>query len=483
MHKNFLNFWKSKHYMNVFAILTAINGVGISAILLANYNYVDDMERVACGIKTWGLFSRYVDDFLSGIIHADNYLTDISPLPQLIAILVMALAGTILLYEVSDEEKISWWQIIAVVPLALSPYFLNCFSYKYDAPYMAISVLAGIFPILFHKEKPWIYVIASALGIIIVCTTYQASTGVFPMLVILLFLRKWNRKEADTFKFVLWSTIGYCIGMVIFLLFIMNPVDTYVSTSVAKPNALLGNIIEKWQTYIHYLKTDFKKEWLIYMIIIMLSFIVMSVWNSKQKKWLSLIMTGFATGGMIFFWFGLYPFLEEPQFSPRAMYGIGIFLAMVGVSATSYKKNAIIGKCVAVMLSWSFFVFSFTYGNALSVQKEYTNFRVEAAIDDIKELSAVKNGNAIVQINGSMDLSPILQNQPQDYLILNRLVPVTFCEKWYWGGTHFYYYYGLKDKVSMNMDYDWEVEDFSLYKENVYHDILVNENRIMIRLK
>lgn len=483
MEKHFLTFWKNKGNLKIFAILAAIYGVGISAVLLANFNYVDDMERVSCGTKSWGFFSRYIDDFLSGFIHADSYLTDISPLPQLIAVAIMALAGVILLYELSDEPNVSVWQIIAVVPLALSPYFLNCLSYKYDAPYMALSVLAGIFPVLFHKEKPWLYILSAVLGIIVVCTTYQASTGIFPMLVILMFLRKWNRKEEGVWKFLLCSVIGYVVGMLIFLLFIMNPVDTYVATTVPGPTEFVGNLIEKWQNYIHYLKTDFKKEWLIYVILIMISFMVMAVWNSKQQKWLSCILTALSVGGMIFFWFGLYPFLEEPQYSPRAMYGIGVFVAMIGVSATSYRKKAIVGKCAAVLLAWSFFVFSFTYGNALNEQKEYTDFRIEVAIDDMKDVSAFEEGKVIVQITGSIGLAPALRNHPQDYLILNRLVPINFCQKWYWGSTQMYYFYGLKDRIDMHNDCDWDENEFTVYKDNVYQTTLVDGNRVMIQLK
>lgn len=42
--------------------------------------------------------------------------------------------------------------IAAVVPLGLSPWFLECFSYKFDSPYMALSVLASVIPFIFGRR-------------------------------------------------------------------------------------------------------------------------------------------------------------------------------------------------------------------------------------------------------------------------------------------------------------------------------------------
>lgn len=69
-----------------FALLTGIYLVGISAILRANVNYVDDIGRVADGYRGWENFSRFISNGLSTLMHTDNYITDISPMTQLLAI-------------------------------------------------------------------------------------------------------------------------------------------------------------------------------------------------------------------------------------------------------------------------------------------------------------------------------------------------------------------------------------------------------------
>ena len=83
-----------KPYIYIFIILT----ICITALIRADFNYIDDLGRVAEGYRGWNKFSRYTSTFLSSFIHTSKYLTDISPLPQLLAVGIMSFAGVIILY-------------------------------------------------------------------------------------------------------------------------------------------------------------------------------------------------------------------------------------------------------------------------------------------------------------------------------------------------------------------------------------------------
>jgi hypothetical protein len=69
--------------------------VGISAILLSNVHYADDIARTNLGYAGWSGFSRYSSTILAHGIHADNYLTNIAPLPQILAALILAISSVI----------------------------------------------------------------------------------------------------------------------------------------------------------------------------------------------------------------------------------------------------------------------------------------------------------------------------------------------------------------------------------------------------
>jgi len=204
-------FAKYNFLLKPFICIFIIFAIAISGILRADFNYVDDLGRIAEGYKKWDNFSRYVSCFLSSFIHTSEYLTDISPLPQLLAVCIMAISAVIMLFVYKGEKKFSFWDILAIIPLGLSPYFLECLSYKYDAPYMAISIFTSIFPLLFRKRNKILYSFIIIINTLIMCMTYQASSGIFLMFILLIFLKDWNNNEdsKENFKFLLISSTSF----------------------------------------------------------------------------------------------------------------------------------------------------------------------------------------------------------------------------------------------------------------------------------
>lgn len=465
-----------------FICISIIFAIAISSIIRADFNYIDDLRRVAQGYIGWAGFSRFLSEFFAKIIHTSTYLTDISPLPQLIAVLVMALSAIIILYVYKKQKNFSVWDIIAIIPLGLSPYFLECFSYKYDAPYMAISVLASVFPLLFRKKKMLIYSITIILSTLVMCMTYQASSGIFLMIVLLLCLKSWNDGEEikEIFKFLIISVINYLVGLLIFKTFIMIPTDTYVSNSIFALNQMIPGVLQNLRKYISIVLIDFKKEWLIIIAIMAISFIYVLVRDSKQKKYIAFIVTVIVLLAMLVLSFGMYLVLEEPLFAPRGMYGFGVFIALMGIVISTSKK-VYPAKIVVLSLSWIFVVFSFTYGNALKVQDEYTDFRVNLVIQDLNNLEMFANNEAkYVEILGTIGQAPVLKNMEQDYQILNKLVPIQFRENWTWGTYYFYNYFDLRYvKKIQGLD----PTRLPILKDTMYHTIKGNHSRILIELK
>lgn len=138
-----LNFSKGQSFIILFLSFF----VALSSLIRGNVGYGDDIART---VKGYGLnvYSRIGSEYLSNIVHTDSFLADISPLSQLIAIAVIAFSCILLLKAISGKNNFSVWQIAAVLPLGINPFFLECLSFKFDSPYMAISVLVSIIPVL-----------------------------------------------------------------------------------------------------------------------------------------------------------------------------------------------------------------------------------------------------------------------------------------------------------------------------------------------
>lgn len=469
-----------------FLYLTVIHMAAVSAILRANVNYVDDAGRAYAGYKGWDNFSRYLSNFLSGFLHADRYLSDISPLPQIVAVLILSLSGVIVIYVISGQAGVSIWSLAASLPLGLSPYFLACLSYKFDAPYMALSVLASVVPFLLLKGKCgyFTYEAASAVCILAVCTTYQAALGIFPMMAVFICIKRWNDADGwkDIGKFLLASVLAYAAGLAVFRIFLMKPVDDYVSSSLPALRDLFPTVYRNFCRYFTNVRTDCTKFWKIMIACNAAFFVAVMTFRSKRAKIPAFLMTVCAFVAMGLLCFGIYPLLSAPLFAPRAMYGFGAFLAITGIYTASHAVH-LPAKAAAASLGWIFFVFAFTYGNALSAQKQYTDFRMTAVIGELNTLDAfVSDTEKNIQIAGTIGHAPALDGVMDRYGVLKRLVPVTFRSDWDWGRFQFLHYYGLKNIVPDD-SVDLRKKHLPVIRDTMYFTLRGEGDDILIKLK
>lgn len=127
-------------------------------------------------------------------------------------------------------------------------------------------------------------------------------------------------------------------------------------------------------------------------------------------------------------------------------------------------------------------MFAFTYGNALNVQAEYTDFRNTEVIDDLALCSELEGGEEVtLQITGSIGYAPAVESMITDFPMIERLIPVTLKGDGWWGEFGLRYYYDLP-KFQFADTYDPPEGDFTMVAENYYHTIWEKENYIWIDL-
>lgn len=428
-------------------ILTMVYLVGISAILRSNFYYIDDIARANSGYTEWEKYSRHIMVLSAYFLHADTYLTDISPLPQLLGTIFVALAGTISIYVLTEKKHFSLWYLIAAIPMGLSPYFLECLSYKYDSAVMGLSVLFAVLPLLWKTASEGKYVFVTILCMICMCMSYQASAGIYPVLVALVCFQRWLDGEPfqKTIRFALISAGSYVAGIMLFRLCIMTTLNTHASSDLPSAAAFLPSVFHTYKTFLKHYLTDFKVEWHVFIVILGFCFLYASYRTAKRSKFAALLLAVPVLILIAALSLGVYPFLASPTFYPRSMYGIGCTIALFSIFTFSRIPNLIPAKIACFLLSWAFFSFAFTYGNALYVQSQYTDYRITATIDDLMECGILdESSEKSLSITGSIGYAPSIRNMPQDFQILNRLIPITFRDSdWYWGTYGFRNYYAL----------------------------------------
>ncbi len=466
-----------------FLFLFLIYLLSISSLLRANVDFHDDMQRIVDGVPGFELFSRHLMGFLSKVVNTGTYLADISPLTQILAVLILSAASLILILTFSDKEKITLWNLAAVLPLGLSPYFLECLSFKFDSPYMALTVLLGVLPFLFRQSKPSLYFTVIALCTLSASSIYQASLGIFPSLVVLLAFLLWLRNPdwKKTFSFILISAAGYLAGMILYRIFIMRPVSDYVSSEMFSLKNLPGGVLANLKQYFSLVLFDFDIKWLCAAAFLLVSFLYLSLRKTKARKLLTFIFGAAAIVLSLSLSFGLYIALTTPSFSCRAMYGFGVCIAAIAVSCTNFERSHC-ARLGALYLSWCLVVFSFLYGNALQEQVRYRDFRIESVIQEVNGLGILNHdGNTNIQITGTIGISPIVKNMPQYQGVLQRLVSMTFQQDGgTWNDYPFYHYYGLEHIV--RADHLTEM-DLPMLHDGYYETIYGDSENLLISLK
>jgi len=470
-------------------IMLGVYLLGTLTIIRSDYLYNDDVGRAIAGYRGWYNWSRYISEFASIFIHADTNLTDISPLPQLLSVLMLAISSVLLVY-VTGNRKITVVRLLASIPLGLSPYFLECLSYKFDAPYMALSVLACIVPFLFVARKQ-AFLFCSVVCLLVMCMTYQAASGIYLLVVVLLCFQDWNsrrKSDKEILSFLWIAALAFCLAMGCFKLFFMKPTefnyDGYgVSTNIHSISHLASGILFNIKNYAMIICHDFGLIWKICITLICVFFVVKSVSISSRNKRSSLLISVLIIGLLFIMSYGLYVLLTTFMNPPRTLFGFGAFLAVLCVYVVSdYKKPAIVP---VLALSWCFCVFAFSFGNAQADQARYEEFRFGILLHDLSVLYPDCDGMSI-QLKNEVDFAPSIKNISKHYPIIERLVYKRFGAG-YWGYYYMNYFNYMQASLSANIPIflhnDFTDLNLPVVLDSYYHTIQSDGAHILITLK
>lgn len=466
--------------------ISVVYFIALFALFRANFNYIDDLGRVAHGYRNWIDWSRYISQELSVLINTQKTLTDISPLTQLIAIIIIALAGVIIIYTFTEKKAVSLSMLAAVVPLGLSPWFLECFSYKFDSPYMALSVLASVVPFIFWQKDFRKFYCLSVLGILVMDTTYQAASGIYIIEALFLCFYKWicgNRaKDCGTW---LGSAAGsYIIAMIIYRFALMRAATSYVSTDSVGAKSLPHILLYNATQYLKTIYFDCNKTWIILFLLITISFILLAVLKSRKNKIITFLVALTIVIISAVLSYGGYLVLAKPLYAPRALYGFSFYVSILMVMSVAMLQRGYFIKLLIMGMAWCMIVLSCTYGNALAEQKRYTDFRVQMVINDLNRVTAYNPKHKYsVQINGNIGKAPAVERMQQKWPALRRLVPSTFGSDWVWNQFYFFNYFKLNADKWDKKKGDMKEMNLPIIVDSRYHLIQADDKHVMITLR
>jgi len=464
-------------------IMFGVYLLGILSIIRADFSYMDDLARAVVGFQRWFSNSRYLE-YAATFVHGDFHLTDISPVPQLLAVLIMSIGSVFLVYVIGNK-KITVVRLLASIPLGLFPYFLECLTFKIDAPYMALSVLASVVPFLFVARKKAFFFI-SVVSLLVMLMTYQSASGIYLLIVIVLSFQNWNSRRQSNKEILsfLWiAVLAFCFALLFYKYCLMIPFGHLEMYPVSQ---LISGALINIKNYIITINHDLGIIWKAGIVLVLLFFITKSMAQSSRNKIVSLCVSILTVSVLFIFSFGIFLVLTEPSYNPRSIFGFGVFLAIICVYVVSdIKKPAIV---VVLALNWCLFTFAFSYGNALADQKRYADFRISLLLHDLSVLYPNRNvDEMIIHLNNSIDFAPTIRNISKNNPVIERLVPKRLGTKpgiiWddYYYRVYFNYY--TLNKSWDNYLFDLNALDLPVVLDSYYHTIQSDGEHVLVTLK
>jgi hypothetical protein len=423
-------------------------------MLTTNRPYIDDIGRSMRGYSDWGsLGARPLADLFITLLNFGTPLVNTFPLPQIISICIVSVAGIYLAKAFSIQSRLM--VPVCTLPLAGQPYFLENMSYSFDSPFMALSLFLAVAAAIQLFGKGYRKTVYSVIMLFCALNLYQATLGVF--CVIWLFLLIKNIESEKRPARYLARSLGKVIlaGGGSYLLYI--PVLKILTLSVYVQrhdkiigldngySALMGNIAFYFETLY--------KDWsvnvfgLIFVALFMLTVVlsVIRIVKSAGDTSRGIVCAGIAAIILPMTWLAAYfPqfLLEKPQWSPRTFTGIGAILSCsclycyAAVQHTHFKIKSIYLKHIVsfpvFVLAFALITFAYAFTKANTEQMYYEDAILTRIADDIQTID-YKSDLKFLSYIGQTERNPLLLNTQRKFPLIARLVPIHLMDNWIWG--------------------------------------------------
>jgi hypothetical protein len=317
--------------------------------------------------------------------------------------------------------------------------------------------------------------------------TYQASSGIYILITIAIAFRNWNYKEKtnrEILRFLLISASAFVIAMFLFRVVFMTRfnVSWGITSDIVSLTSLFRHVIDCIKQYSVAIYSDMSYTWKCLIALICSCFIVLTVFTSKRNKLIVLVLSFLSLISAFVLSYGTSTVLAKYHFHCRYVFGFGVLVAIVAISVASYKK--FITTLFVFALSWCFFVFSFTYGNALAEQKRYTEFKSEILLKDLNNLFPSTNADKFkIQIKNSLGFAPIITNNIEKrYPIIKKLLEEAVLNG-YWNVYFLLSYYNWGGMDMINYESDFVDLNLPVVCDSYYHTIRYKDNKMLVLLK
>ena len=456
-------------------VLSLILGVYLLVninISLAEYPYIDDIGRQVLGYTGFSEhYSRYLSEFSARLIQGGTHLTDPGLTTNIISAFILTFASTILLFVLFPSKKVTPVLALASTVIGINPWFLEPLSFRFDNPFMSLSILVSILPFIFWESRK-LFSICSVVCIYLMCNSYQASSGIYILMTLTLLFLEVVYSGKLNIKSLVCSILSYVGGMVLYKIQITIKPPIFadqgnIPSLLHLPSIMLANA----KGYLKNIYLQSTKVWILLFLVILILLVFNIISSSKQKKIVALAFTfaWLALGSILSY--GSYLILSEQFYllRPRYEYGLGVFSSIINVLKSVFSS----------LLIFYFLAFSFIYVSNLKQQNN--TFEVQSAMLGNSLNKYLNDKNNVVNINRFVANSPIYENATSVYPMISSLIMPNTNVSWdmtmrFNAITKFNVDFKPFDATTVNSEYK-QLETTKMY------DVYTKDNELFVVMK
>lgn len=444
----------------LFFALTVIYGIYVLPILLANRPYQDDLSRSLYGITGWNNDARPLTEHLLTWLCGGFPISDVHPLPLLLSLLL--LAYTITLYAkryLPSENRMVHALCIGFLVIA-NPFLLSNLSYRFDCVTMILALCASILPYVAPTKKAlWKVFVLSLFMCLVTLTTYQPACGVYISLWFLEVFFMLFSERIDLPRLFIRGT-ACIISVVLYKYVVLNRYirpgnggwqESAYRFAWRSENGFFQNVSLNLQSFFGCIHTAVQSIptvlLALFVILTTAGMITAGLTLFRQKKPLRhrlfslaylILLPVFVTLGAI----GPLLVLTHSNFSVSAhsllcLSSVGLWAGIM-VSAL-FSKLPRLGPLFFLPCLLYSLTFSYSYGNAMTNQKQYEEYLTYSIAHDVETLNADGSFRTLT-VSGRAPRSPQTARLCEKYPLLRSLVPTYLTNSSYLGGVQLLHY-------------------------------------------
>lgn len=454
-------------------------------IIIANVYYSDDMSRAMSGVTYWGIDGRPLSDRLMIMLNFNSHLSDLAPLPLIMACVLLSLSFYMIHEKIFNGEN-----HFALLPVAffLSPFLIEPLSYRFDSLTISASIfMAFAYISIRHKVGAINYMISSALIVMLFCL-YQPTINIALILVSIEFFREIQQRKLPSkiLKTLLFRVCTIATGAIVYMKVIL-PL-THVNNNSQNHPGVASNLLNIVRTnanaYYDFYTTNTLPvnggavvllSFIISLLLVLfLSFNYYKQYRTKLSALVCAISTLAVPLTFVASMISLL-LLENPLTTFARVY-IGINALTLFIFTLLYLciKNTKITNVILFVCVTYIVTFYYSYGNVLRAQDD-KNKNVANVIGFA--LKDVKANMVNIMFDGASPKSPVLLNSIQNYPLFKTIV-LDYFYNWY--GSHVYLKirgveqkypdFNRKETLSFMKSYCLQPAIYTSNEMNIYRD-------------